>query len=205
MRPWPAPASVSAVDDTSGSARSPDECSDPGDRLGLLPGGLLGRLKVVGRHLDTQHALAAVAHEVERLRTDDLPGYRLPVPAALTCHNRSHLLSAPGPLLRAAGLGACHSVFTPPGIPRVRDTVVAAPLFGDRPEYLRYRWVSFEHTQTRPSEPAHCHSDENEQHTERRNHASHADQVGDHAGEEQWDRHRGVDDREDAAEDPAPR
>src|ERR1700682_3852038 len=98
MRPWPAPESVSAVDDTSGAARSPHERSDPGDRLGRLPCGLLGCLEVVGCHLDTQHALAAVAHEVKRLRTDDLPGYRLPVPAALTCHNRSHLLSAPGPL-----------------------------------------------------------------------------------------------------------
>src|ERR1700694_2850443 len=183
MRPWPAPASVSAVDDSSGSAPGPDGLSEPGDRLGLLPGGLLCRLKVVGCHLDPQHALAAVAHKVERLRADDLPGYRLPVPAALTCHNRSHLLSAPGPLLRAAGVGACHSVFRAPGIPRVRDTVVAAPLFGgDRPEYLGYRWVSFEHTQTRPSERAHCHSDEDEKHTERRNHASHAGQIGEQAG-----------------------
>src|ERR1039457_1701022 len=69
--------------------------SDPGDRrLCLLPGCVLGRLEVIHGDLDAQHALAAVAHEVERLGPDDLAGYCLPVSAALTRHDRSHHSSA---------------------------------------------------------------------------------------------------------------
>src|ERR1700676_4516931 len=51
--------------------------SDPGYGLGLLARRVLGGLEVVGGHLDPQHALAAVADEVERFGADDLPGNRL--------------------------------------------------------------------------------------------------------------------------------
>jgi hypothetical protein len=68
--------------------------SDPGDRLRLLPGGELGGLEVARGHLDAQHALAAVAHEIEGLGPDDLAGNCLPVSAALTRDDRSHDSSA---------------------------------------------------------------------------------------------------------------
>ena len=96
------PASVSAVDDTSGSGR-PRKTSDPGDGLGLLPCRVLRGLEVVGSHVDAEHALAAVADQVERLRTHDLAGNRLPVPAAFACNDRSHLFSTPGPQVRTTG------------------------------------------------------------------------------------------------------
>src|ERR1035441_1883429 len=68
--------------------------SDPGDRLGLPAGRVLGGLEVTGGHLDPEHALAAVADEVERLRPDDLTGNCLPVSAALTRDDSSHHSSA---------------------------------------------------------------------------------------------------------------
>src|ERR1035441_8594131 len=68
--------------------------SDPGDRLGLPAGRVLGGLEVTGGHLDPEHAIAAVADEVERLRPDDLTGNCLPVPAALTRDDSSHHSSA---------------------------------------------------------------------------------------------------------------
>src|SRR5580692_8051422 len=103
MRPWLAPASVSAVDDTSASPPLPDRVrSDPGDGLGLLPGGVLSGLQVAVGHLDSKDAFAAVAHEVEGLRANDLAGNCLPVSAALTRDDRSHGSSAGGRPVRSA-------------------------------------------------------------------------------------------------------
>ena len=121
------PASVSAVDDTSGSGQSP-ETSGPGDGLGLLPCRVLSSLEVVGCHVDAEHAFAAVADQVERLRADDLAGNGLPVPAALACNDGSHLFSTPGPPIRTTELRASHHLRSTPVIPWLRDTVVAASL-----------------------------------------------------------------------------
>ena len=82
--------------------------SDPGDGLGLLSGGVLGGLEVTAGHFDAQDAFAAVAHEVEGFRTDDLAGNRLPVSTALTRDNRSHDTSAGAGLSGPQDLGACH-------------------------------------------------------------------------------------------------
>src|ERR1039457_314158 len=68
--------------------------SDPGDRLCLLAGRVLGGLEVTHGHLDPEHAFAAVADEVERLRPDDLTGNCLTVSAALTRDDSSHHSSA---------------------------------------------------------------------------------------------------------------
>src|ERR1022692_3591865 len=64
--------------------------SEPGDWLGLPTGCVLGGLEVTRGHLDPEHAFAAVADEVERLRPDDLAGNCLPVSAALTRDDSSH-------------------------------------------------------------------------------------------------------------------
>src|SRR5579872_5460338 len=107
---------------------APREMSGPGDGLGLLSRGVLRGLEVVRGHIDPQHALAAVADQVERLRADDLAGDGLPVPAALACNDGSHLFSTPGPPNRTTGPRASHRLRRTLVIPRIRDTVVAASL-----------------------------------------------------------------------------
>src|ERR1700726_3561954 len=154
--------------------------SDPGYGLGLLARRVLGGLEVVGGHLDPQHALAAVADEVERFGADDLPGNRLAVSTALTRDDSSHDSSAGAGQSGPQGLGASHQPSHAPVNPPLRDTVVADLRSGLVEARRSKRGIRFEHLEALPAEPANRRGKDDKNRAKRGDNASHADQVREH-------------------------